>query len=149
MILVCDVPHVRAASMNCCSFMLRVRERTNRIRPGQPTTAKTTMSVMRRPAPAMMASSALPYRLTTMSASVNPGKANTRSVKRESRVSISPPKYPATTPRIVPRIVVMAAPTSPASKGARSPYSSRLYWSRPRLSVPNQCCGPGPRSSAS
>ena len=38
-----EVPHVRAASINCCSLRLSAKERTNRMRGGQLTRAKTAV----------------------------------------------------------------------------------------------------------
>src|SRR5207237_884413 len=57
--------------------------------------------------------------------------------------SIQPPKKPAAPPRSTAPAIEIAAPSGPASREIRAPYSRRESWSRPNPSVPSTCCRDG------
>ena len=80
------------------------------------------------------------------SAIANSRRGNERitSMKRESAVSTTVPKYPATMPTIPPTMTARPLATTPAISEIRVPYATRTRTSRPRSSAPNRNVRLGP-----
>src|SRR5699024_6623728 len=71
-------------------------------------------------------------------ASTRLGITRKKSTTRSSTARVSPVKWPAIMPTVVPITIDMVVAANPTSREAREPHSSIVTMSRPEGSVPNQ-----------
>jgi hypothetical protein len=68
------------------------------------------------------------------------GKPFIRSVNRISRLSHTPPKKPATEPKVIPITIETRTMMTAIGREMRPPCMTQLRISRPNPSVPMGCC---------
>ena len=83
------------------------------------------------------------------SASSSGGNARKMSVIRMMISSVTPPKYPASTPSGMPTTHEISSTNRATTGDTRAPVSTRENTSRPTWSVPNRCCADGACSAIS
>ena len=130
-------PDSRAALMYVSARIVSVDPRTTRSSVGQ----------LSRPSATMVASSFPGNTDRTISRTMIPGSASTRSPNRAISRSVQPPVKPATRPRMMPRPANTTTASTTPSRVMRPPSISRLSTSRPRRSVPSQWAWRGPEST--
>ena len=74
-------------------------------------------------------------------------KGSITSMTRMVTLSIQPPRYPDTAPRIVPTVNASDTVANPMISDRRAPKSIRLKKSRLLPSMPKMCCGPTVRTA--
>ena len=74
----------------------------------------------------------------------NSGSDSTMSIVREMKVSILPPRNPASRPRVIPITSEMPVPMNETSNDVLAPYIVRTKTSRPIPSTPNHAFFDGP-----
>lgn len=115
-----------------------------------PRTNRATPIQLRRPTIRITFALLGPSIVTSTIRSTKSGIDMNMSVTRMIALATHPPKYPAITPRTVPRPELIATAASATAIETRPPTRTRVRMSRPNVSVPSGWAGLGPsRASGS